>query len=54
MQVDHNMLKGQLDRIEDTVQKLWERVNRLEHRASFWGAVGGAIAMLSTRLMGCM
>jgi hypothetical protein len=52
--MDVIVIKTQLDRIEDTVTKLWERVNKLEARSSFWGAVGGAVAVLSTRLMGCV
>lgn len=53
--------KDQLDRIEAAgnetrgiVTKLWERVDRLERKASFWGVVGGALAMLVSKLAGCM
>lgn len=48
------VLKSQLDRIEETVTKLWARVDTLEKRASIWGALGGALAILATKLGGCL
>lgn len=47
-------LKTQLDRIEDTVTKLWERVSNLERKSSMWGAVGGFLAVFATKLGGCV
>jgi hypothetical protein len=45
---------NQLDRIEKKVDLLVARVAKVEAKASFWGAVGGVLAMLGTRLAGCM
>ncbi len=50
---------SQLDRIEEHAAKtvsrldqLWARVDRLEYRATFWGAVSGAVMMALTKLLG--
>lgn len=45
---------SQLDRIEEKVDKVVARVDKLEGKASFWGAVGGAATMLVATLAGCL
>jgi hypothetical protein len=45
---------NQLDRIERKVDLLVARVAKVESKASFWGAVGGGMALLVTKLAGCM
>ena len=44
---------SQLDRIESVVMQLWARVDNLEKRATFWGALSGIATVVVTRLMGC-
>jgi hypothetical protein len=53
--------QAQLDRIEgmqveqsSLLRQLWARVDNLEKRASFWGAVSAALVMLVTKLAGCI
>jgi hypothetical protein len=53
--------QAQLDRIElmqveqsSILRQLWAEVNALKAKSSFWGAVGGAAAILLTRLAGCI
>ena len=54
-QSDNNEhVNHQLDRIEAKVDKLVARIDSVEKRASFWGALGGAAAMIATHLTGCL
>ncbi len=61
-------LQEQLDRIEadsreakidsretrGIVNKLWARVDGLERKSSFWGVLGGFLAIFATKLAGCV
>lgn len=55
---------NQLDRIEgkvnqlavdhaETKVRLWEAIEHLRHRASFWGAVSGALIAVAAKFTGC-
>lgn len=40
------------ERIETKIDILVARIDKVEARASFWGAVGGAMALMAMRLLG--
>ena len=43
-----------LTRIEAKVDLVVARVSKLEAKSSLWGAVGGFLAIMATKLAGCM
>ncbi len=45
---------NQLDRIEGRLNQLWSRVDALDRRASFWGAMSAVAIAIITKLTGCM
>lgn len=44
----------QLDRIEQKVDKVVARVDKLEGKASLWGAVSAAVVAVVSHLGGCI
>lgn len=46
-------LQAQLDRLEGKLDHIVQRVDKLERRASFWGAVGGALTAVLTHVAAC-
>jgi tetrahydromethanopterin S-methyltransferase subunit G len=51
---NRHAVNDQLDRIEAKVDKVVSRVDRLEAKASVWGAVGGILIAVASKLAGCM
>jgi hypothetical protein len=46
-------LETKLDHVANGVDLLVSRIEKLERRASFWGALGGALTAIVTHLAGC-
>ncbi len=46
-------LEQKMDHVVSGVDLLVSRVDKLERRASLWGAIGGALMTLATHLTAC-
>lgn len=53
-QPENSMLRAICIRIEAKVDMVVARVNKLEAKSGAWGAVGGFLAILATKLAGCL